>query len=466
MENRVLMALPDSAEFVALFLGAAKIGVIPIPVNSGARPEDYLYYLNDSGARAFVLHEEIWPQVQPVLSKARALRHVLIVPSVPAQTKTISAPPPAGVGYSWQPLAPLLETASASLAAEATSKDDIAFLLYTSGSTGGPKGAVHLQHDILVATELFAKRILRMSEQDVAFSASKLFFAYGLGNGLYFPFAVGAAAVYNPHRPKPEIIFDHIEQFRPTLFFGVPTLYAAMLQLPEKRDLSSVRFGVSAGEALPAEIFQRFKDRFGVAILDGIGSTEMTHIFISNRPEDIRPGSSGKLVPGYEAKIVDDSGKELPHGEIGNLWIKGDSAAAFYWRKHEQTKRTMVGEWLVTGDKYLIDPEGYFCYCGRADDMLRVSGQWVSPVEVENALVGFPGVVEAAVVGQEDKDGLTKPKAYLVMNKPPEAGAEEALRKFLREKLPGFKCPQWFEFVTELPKTATGKIQRFKLRSS
>ena len=464
-EQRVLMAVPDSAEFLAVFFGAAKIGVIPVPVNTAARPDDYLYYLRDSGARAFVLHEELWPQLAGIVSQAPDLRHVLILPSVPAEKTTRSIQPPYGTHYHWRPLAELMQAASPQLEAEPTSKDDIAFMLYTSGSTGGPKGAVHLQHDIHFATELYARPILKITEQDIFFSASKLFFAYGMGNGMYFPLGCGGSAVLNPHWSKPEIIFDYIERFRPTLFFGVPTLFAAMLQIPEKKDLSSIRFAVSAGEALPAEIYHRFQERFGVSILDGIGSTEMTHIFITNRPDDIRPGTSGRLVPGYEARIVDDTGKELPAGELGNLWIKGDSAAAFYWRKHELTKRTMIGEWLITGDKYYVDPEGYFCYCGRSDDMLKVAGQWVSPAEVENALLGFPGVIEAAVVGLEDKDGLVKPKAFLVMNKQADGTTEEALRHFLREKLAGFKVPRWFEFVSELPKTPTGKIQRFKLRA-
>ena len=464
-EHRVLMAVPDSAEFMAVFFGAAKIGAVPVPVNTASRTDYYLYYLRDSGARAFVVHEDLWPSLAGIVSQAPNLRHVLILPSVPAEKKTRSLQPPYGARYHWQPLAELMEAASPKLEAEPTSKDDIAFLLYTSGSTGGPKGAVHLQHDIHFATELYARPILKITEQDICFSASKLFFAYGMGNGMYFPLGCGGSAVLNPHWPKPEIIFDYIKKFRPTLFFGVPTLFAAMLQAQEKHDLSSIRFAVSAGEALPAEIYHRFKERFGVAILDGIGSTEMTHIFISNRPDDIRPGTSGRLVPGYEAKIVDDTDKELPPGELGNLWIKGDSAAAFYWRKHELTKRTMIGDWLITGDKYYVDPEGYFCYCGRSDDMLKVAGQWVSPAEVENALLGFPGVLEAAVVGLEDEAGLVKPKAFLVMSSPANAATEDALRKFLKDKLPGYKTPHWYEIVAELPKTPTGKIQRFKLRA-
>jgi benzoate-CoA ligase family protein len=307
---------------------------------------------------------------------------------------------------------------------------------------------------------------LQISAKDICFSASKLFFAYGLGNGSYFPFSVGGAAVYNPHKTKPDLILDYIEKFRPTLLFSVPTLYTAMLQLPLEKHVSTLRLAVSAGEALPAEIYHRFLEKFGVSILDGIGSTEMLHIFISNRPDDVRPGTSGKVVPGYGAKIVNDQGQAVPAGETGSLWIKGDSAAAFYWRKHERSQQTMLGEWLVTGDRYVADTEGYFQYCGRADDMIKCAGQWVSPVEVENVLIGYPAVLESAVVGQEGDDQLVKPKAYVVLKDPTAPLNEEELRGFLKERLPGFKIPRWFEVVAELPKTATGKIQRFRLRSS
>ncbi|HEY7975096.1 MAG TPA: benzoate-CoA ligase family protein, partial [Ktedonobacterales bacterium] len=312
---------------------------------------------------------------------------------------------------------------------------------------------------------------LGMTEKDIAFSSSKLFFAYGLGNGLYFPFGVGASAAHHPGRPAPEDLFTLVQQVRPTLFFGVPTVYASMLALPdaEKRfDFSSVRACVSAGEALPADILRRWQDRFHVDILDGIGSTEILHIFISNRPGDIRPGSTGRLVPGYEARIVDDAGQPTPTGEMGTLQISGDSTTAYYWNKHEKTKEVIQGRWITTGDTYYQDEDGYYWYAGRADDMLRVGGRWVSPAEVEGALIAQPAVLECALIGAPDSNGLIKPRAYIVLKQgyePSDALAEQILAA-VKEQLAPYKAPQWIEFVAELPKTATGKIQRFMLRQA
>ena len=320
-------------------------------------------------------------------------------------------------------------------------------------------------------TEYYAKPILGIQENDITFSAAKLFFAYGLGNNLYFPFAVGASAVLYPGRPLAEDMFKVVEQYRPTIFFGVPTLYASMLALPDagKRfDFSSVRICVSAGEALPADILRRFEEKFHVSILDGIGSTEILHIFISNRIGEIKPGSTGKLVPGYEARVADENDQAVAQGDIGNLLIRGDSITAAYWNKHEKTKDIINGHWIHTGDKYYQDEEGFFWYCGRSDDMLKVGGQWVSPVEVENALIAHPAVLESAVVGEFDAGELVKPKAYVVLQEgyePSEALANE-LKTFVKERLAPFKYPRWIEFRSELPKTATGKIQRFILRGT
>jgi len=320
-------------------------------------------------------------------------------------------------------------------------------------------------------TEYYAKSVLGITENDITFSAAKLFFAYGLGNNLYFPFGVGASAVHFPGRPLPEDMFKVVEQYRPTIFFGVPTLYAGMLALPnagKRFDFSSVRVCISAGEALPADILRRFEDTFHVEILDGIGSTEILHIFISNRAGEIKPGSTGKLVPGYEALVADENGVAVAQGDIGNLLIKGESTTAYYWNKHEKTKDVIQGHWIHTGDKYYQDEEGYYWYCGRSDDMLKVGGQWVSPVEVENALIAHPAVLETAIVGEFDADELVKPKAYVVLREgqePSEALAEE-LKAFVKQRLAPFKYPRWIEFLPELPKTATGKIQRFILRGT
>ena len=460
MEQRVALLLLDSPQFAASFFGAIKIGAVPVPLNTTARPADYVYLLNDSRAKVLCIHASLWKDLQPVLTQLKYLRHVLVV-GLPQDQETVIA----------SDFDRVVQSASSQLEAAETSKDDSAFWLYSSGSTGFPKGCVHLQHDMVYCTENYAKPILKLSPDDITFSASKLFFAYGLGNGLYFPFALGSSTVLYPGRPIAEDIFKVVERYRPTVFFGVPTLYASMLALPdaEKRfDFSSVRVCVSAGEALPADILRRWQEKFHVDILDGIGSTEILHIFISNRPGEIRPGSTGKLVPGYDARIVDEQNQPVEAGVMGSLLIRGESTTACYWNKHEKTKDVINGHWIATGDTYYQDPEGYFWYCGRSDDMLKVSGQWVSPAEIEGVLVAHPAVLEAAIIGANDTDQLIKPKAYIILNSGyvPSDVLKEELKTFLKAKLASFKCPRWIEFVSELPKTATGKIQRFALRDA
>lgn len=454
MENRVLLLLYDSPEFAASFFGAMKIGAVPVPVNTMLRAQDYVYFLNDSRAKVIIAHRALWDEVAKVRGQLTYLKHVVIV----------GQPEPGHHAFDqWISQAlPELEPAP-------TSKDDAAFWLYSSGSTGFPKGAVHLHHDMIYCADLYARPILNIGPDDLTFSAAKLFFAYGLGNNLYFPFRVGASAILYPGRPLPETMFEIITREKPTIFFGVPTLYAGMLAMRDAEntyDLTSLRLCVSAGEALPPELFKRWKERFGTEILDGIGTTEILHIFISNQAGRVQPGSSGTVVPGYEARIVDEDGRPVKSGDIGNLLVKGESTCAYYWNQHEKTKQTIKGEWIVTGDKYYQDEDGYYWYAGRADDMLKVGGIWVSPIEVENTLIQHPAVLEAAVVGHEDDDRLVKPKAFVVLKEPYAASPalEEELKVFVKDKIAPYKYPRWITFLPELPKTATGKIQRFKLR--
>jgi len=361
----------------------------------------------------------------------------------------------------------LIAKASDKLEAEKTTKDDICFWGYTSGSTGNPKGAVHLQHDMITISDLFVKPVLGMTENDLCFSASKMFFSYGLGNSLYFPFRFGAATVLWPEKPEPEKILQVIERYKPTFFFSVPTLFARFLRIENKYDLSSLRICLSSGEPLPPALFHQWKDRTGLELLDVVGSTEATHDFLANRPGRAKAGSSGEVTPAFEAKIVDDDGREVPIGEVGNLMVKGDANAPYYWNKHEQTKRAMQGEWLKTGDTYYCDGEGYYWYCGRSDDMMKVGGLWVSPIEIENTLMEHPAVLESGVIGDTDADGLLKPKAFVLLKNEikPSDELRLELQNHVKSKLAPYKYPRWVEFVDDLPKTVTGKIQRFRLRS-
>lgn len=454
LEQRVLLVLPDCPEFAFSFFGAIKVGAVPIPVNPWMKARSYEYLLDDSRARIAVVHESALPEVEAVRRGRRHLRRVVAVGTPRDGTEDWEA---------------LLQGQSPELEAEATGRDDVVMWNYTSGSTGEPKGAVHLQHDLVTITDLFVKPVLGMTEDDVCFSASKLFFSYGLGNSLYFPFRFGAAGVLWPERPEPEKVLWTIERYRPTFFFSVPTLYARMLRVEREYDLSSLRVCLSSGEPLPPALFHQWREKAGVELLDVVGSTEATHDFLANRPGRARPGSSGEVTPAFVAKVVDDEGREVPNGQVGNLYVSGDATAPCYWNKHEQTKRTMVGEWLKTGDTYYRDDEGYFWYCGRSDDMLKVGGLWVSPIEVENALMEHPAVLEAAVAGAADGDGLVKPKAYVVP-KADRGGADgdlgRELQDFVKDRLEPYKYPRWVEFVDDLPKTETGKIQRFRLREA
>lgn len=453
-EQRVLVCMHDTIDFPAVFLGAIKAGVVPVATNTLLTQSDYEYMLTDSRARIAVVSAPLASLFEPLLGKVQTLERIVV----------------SGAAAGDQSLAALMEAASDRFETVDTTCDDACFWLYSSGSTGAPKGTVHAHSSLIQTAELYGRAVLGIREDDVVFSAAKLFFAYGLGNGLSFPMSVGATAVLMAERPTPESVFRRLREHQPTIFYGVPTLYAAMLASPEfpAREELSLRACTSAGEALPEEIGKRWDERVGVPILDGIGSTEMLHIFISNRHGDVHYGTTGTPVPGYEVRLIDDEGNVIDAPDVtGELQISGPTAAIGYWNNREKTRNTFQGPWTRSGDKYSRNADGYYVYAGRSDDMLKISGIYVSPIEVEACLIQHASVLEAAVVGVEDESRLIKPKAYVVL-KPgvkPSPELAEAIKQHVKERLAPYKYPRWTEFVDELPKTATGKIQRFKLRA-
>ncbi|HZY15130.1 MAG TPA: benzoate-CoA ligase family protein [Ramlibacter sp.] len=449
-ETRVMVAMLDTLEWPVVFLGCILAGVVPIAANTLLTTSDFDFMLRDSRAQALFVSKPLLSHFEPLVGKIASLRQLFIAGDDGEQSV-------ARLVASGQPDAQVADTCC----------DDPCFWLYSSGSTGTPKGTVHLHSHLVQTAELYGRAILGIREDDVVFSAAKLFFAYGLGNALTFPMSVGATTVLLPSRPTPAEVFGVLHKHQPTIFYGVPTLYASLLADPKRpaRSALNLRVCTSAGEALPADIGQRWTAAYGCEILDGIGSTEMLHIFLSNRPGQVRYGTTGQPVPGYALRIIGDDGRECGDGEIGELQISGPSAAIMYWNNRAKTKATFCGEWTRSGDKYTRDADGYYTYGGRSDDMLKVGGIYVSPFEVEACLMTHPAVLEAAVIGVVDSEGLVKPKAYVVLKAGQQAGAEE-LQAHVKTRLAPYKYPRWIAFVPELPKTATGKIQRFRLRAA
>lgn len=486
--DRVLILLQDSPAFAAAFWGAIRLGAIAVPLNTYLNTDDYAFILADSEPRCLVAEECLLGKVLPAFGRraendmigpeSKGVRYnghpqtVLVADGGSHSTKTGDSAASSKLtdcdGWHLTNFETALAQSRSKARAASTRIDDPTFWLYTSGSTGRPKAAIHRHRDMVACFENYARRVLDITAEDRAFSASKLFFAYGLGNALYFPAGAGAETILLRERATVERVLETLECYRPTLFYAVPSLYAALLESAEvpRSTWSSVRCAVSAGEALPAALWHKFHERFGIEILDGIGSTEMLHIFISNRRGDIVPGSSGQLVPGYEVRIVNDEGQETEAGAMGNLWVRGGSAAAGYWNRPELTRDTFREGWTLTGDQYRRDERGYFWHCGRSDDMMKVRGLWVSPLEIESALIAHPAVVECAVVGAVDDAGLTAPKAFVVFKESisPSTALLDDVQRHLKACLPRHKVPRWLVPVESLPKTATGKVQRFKLR--
>src|SRR5947209_2393585 len=467
IENRVLIVLPDCPEFVWTWFGAARIGAVITMVNPLLPADDYRYYLEYTRARAAIVHESFLKPFAEAAQDATYLRAALIVRNESAVDEEQINPSQSRIAFS--SFDELVSSQPAVCRMADTHRDDNAIWLCTSGSTGPPKGAVHLQHDLPYNTEVFAKRTMGVNENDLTVSVPKLFFGYATGTNLLFPFAVGGATALFAERSTPEKMFEVIERYRPTILTTVPTMINAMLNMEggAERDINSLRFCYSAGEALPIELYMRWVETFGVEICDGIGSAEMFHIYITNRPKDVKPGSLGRIVEGYDAQIVDAEGKKVPTGEMGTLRIKGDSAALCYWNAHEKSKETFAGDWCTTGDQFHVDREGYYWYHGRTDDMLKVSGVFVAPAEIENCLLQHEAVMEAAVIGHDAGDRLIKPKAFIVLRPHAEASEElsEEIKGFVKSKLALYKYPRRIEFVSSLPKNDRGKIDRKKLKS-
>lgn len=450
-EQRVLLCLQDGIDFPTAFLGCIKAGLIPVATNTLLKTPDYDYMLRDSRACALIVSAPLWPLFEPI-----------VAPDGP-RVLVSNGESPRCLSFSR-----CLEQAEAQLEAAPTCCDEPCFWLYSSGSTGVPKGTIHCHASLIQTTELFARPILGIREEDIVFSAPKLFFAYGLGNALTFPLSVGATAVLMAERPTPEAVFARLRRHRATIFAAVPTLYASMLAsaLPERDELA-LRVCVSSGESLPAHIGTRWRQHFGVGLMDGIGSTEMLHIFLSNRPDDICYGTSGRPVPGYQVRLTDDEGQVVPAGEIGELQVAGPTAAIAYWNNREKSRNTFNGPWTRSGDKYYVNGQGCYVHAGRTDDMLKVGGIYVSPTEVESVLISHPAVLEAAVIGHEDADRLVKPLAFVVLQASgePSDSLAQQLKQHVKAHLAPYKYPRWICFADQLPKTATGKIQRFKLRA-
>jgi 4-hydroxybenzoate-CoA ligase len=454
-EERVAMIMLDTIDFPIVFLGAIRAGVVPVPLNTLLTADQYAYVLADCRARVLFVSQALFPIVKDVVGRMPDLEHVVISGADAQAHKKLSDE---------------IAHESEQFVTAATHPDEPAFWLYSSGSTGSPKGVRHLHASLAATAETYARQVLGIREDDVGLSAAKLFFAYGLGNALTFPMSVGATTVLNPERPTPATMFALLNKYHPSIFFGVPTLFAAMLNdetLKRERAGDRLRICTSAGEALPESVGNGWKSRFAVDILDGVGSTELLHIFLSNAPGDIKYGSSGRPVPGYKVRLVNEVGQDVPDGEVGELLVDAPSAGEGYWNQRSKSRQTFEGHWTRTGDKYIRDAGGRYTFCGRADDMFKVSGIWVSPFEVESALITHPAVLEAAVVPEADPEGLLKPKAFVVLR--PDANTEglhEALKEHVKQKIGPWKYPRWIEIVGSLPKTATGKIQRFKLRES